>query len=84
MNNMRQYGMSNPSQLGSIGVLGTGGLTVPTMLALASVYVGLDFPGSRTVAKNIKKFLKEPIPTIQTGLLLIGTTALVVKQFQNA
>ena len=83
-NNLREYGMKNPTTLGNIGVIGAGELSVPLALALASVYIGLDFPGARTGAKLVKNFINEPIPKIQTGLLFIGTAAIVLKQFQNA
>tara|TARA_B000000557_G_C20709931_1_gene415440 strand:+ start:220 stop:834 length:615 start_codon:yes stop_codon:yes gene_type:complete len=83
-NNLREYGMKNPSALGNIGVIGAGDLSVPLMLALASVYIGLDFPGARSGAKLVKNFINEPIPKIQTGLLFIGTAAIIMKQFQNA
>ncbi len=83
-NNLREYGMQTPTQLGNIGVIGAGGLTVPLALALASVYIGLDFPGARSGAKLVKNFINEPIPKIQTGLLFIGTAAIIIKQFQNA
>ena len=74
------FGSTGFGSLG--GVLGAGQMDVPLALALSSVYIGLDFPGARSAAKAVKKLWNQPVPYIQTSLLLIGTGVIVLRQFK--
>lgn len=75
------FGRKN-TNLGSMGALGAGPMDFAMLLAMGSVYVGLDFPGARTTSRTIKRFVKKPIPVIQTGLLFAGTAAILLRQFR--
>ncbi len=88
MQDMRGYELAGlprrqPRQLGSsLGFIGAGQMDVPLALALASVWIGLDFPGAREGAKAVKKLVNEPIPKIQTGMLFVGTAVIIGRQFK--
>ena len=65
----------------NLGFLGTGqkiGLGVG--LSLAMIYAGLDFPGSRTGAKAVKKVWNKPVPVIQNTMLFAGVGYLLFAQ----
>lgn len=69
------HGVSN------LGFMGTGqkvGLGVA--LSLGMIYAGLDFPGSRSAAKTVKKIYNKPIPVIQNTLLFAGVGYLLFAQ----
>jgi hypothetical protein len=58
-------------------------LTNTTMLALASIYVGLDFPGARSAVQVIKKVYDRPKPVIQGTLIAAGIAGIVYEQFKG-
>jgi len=66
------------------GFLGAGSMDTTLAVALGMVYVGLNFPGAREVAKVVRKVWKQPIPVLQTTALFAGTGLILYRQFSKA
>ena len=65
----------------NLGFLGTGEkLGLGVVISLGMIYAGLDFPGSRTAAKTVKKVYNKPIPVIQNTMLFAGVGYLLFAQ----
>lgn len=81
MRSVKQTGESySTNMFGNIGALGAGPMDVGLALAMASVWIGLDFPGAKAAAKQIKKIYNEPVPYIQNTLLFVGTGVILFRQ----
>ena len=68
----------------SLGFLGAGEFDTTLAVALGMVYVGLGFPGAKTVAKQLKKVIDRPIPVLQSLTLFSGGGLILYRQFKEA
>ena len=76
--------MAGVHGVNNLGFLGTGEkITLGIALSLGFVWVGLDFPGARSVAKTAKKVWNKPIPVIQNTLLFTGVGYLLYQQLSS-
>ena len=81
---VKQTGESYSSNMvGGIGAIGAGPMDVGLALAMASVWIGLDFPGAKWGAKQVKKVYNQPVPYIQNTLLFVGTGVILFRQLTS-
>jgi len=71
-------GLSGLNGYSAIGADFTFGLNTVSLGSLALLYVGLDFPGARPVAKYVSKTLKEPTEAVRNVFVLLGVGGLLM------
>lgn len=71
-------GLSGLNGYSAIGADFTFGLSTVSLGSLALLYIGLDFPGARPVARYAARTLKEPTEAVRNVFVVLGVGGLIL------